>query len=60
MEILNSRAAVNVQLHLIDANTWLEGETGLASVLSGGYTLTLFVDALPSAGGQIRVIAVDK
>ena len=54
------RISENVQLHLIDANTWLEGETGLASVLSGGYTLTLFVDALPSAGGQIRVIAVDK
>ncbi len=51
------RISDEVEIHLIATNSWLGGEEGLSSVLAEGYKLTLFADAKPSQGGQIRVIA---
>lgn len=50
------RISDEVEIHLSSADAWLSGEAGLSSVLADGYTLTLYYDALPSKGGQIRVI----
>lgn len=45
-----------VQVYFEDSETWLSGEEGLAAALADNYDLTLYCDAAPSAGGQIRII----
>ena len=51
------RVSDQVQIHLTEANLWLEGAAGLESVLADGYDLTLYYDRSADQGGQIRVIA---
>ncbi len=50
------RVSGQVQIHLTQADLWLEGAQGLESVLAGGYTLTAYFDRPASEGGQIRLI----
>ena len=50
------RVSDQVQIHLTDADLWLEGTGGLESILADGYTLTLYYDRPASQGGQIRII----
>lgn len=45
-----------VQVYFEDSETWLSGEEGLAAALADNYDLTLYCDAAPSAGGQIRIV----
>ena len=45
-----------VQIHLTQADLWLEGAEGLESILADGYELTLYYDRPASEGGQIRII----
>ena len=51
------RVSDQVEIHLSDADMWLSGADGLASVLADGYELTLYYDRSADQGGQIRVIA---
>ena len=48
-----------VQIHLSDADLWLSGEDGLATVLADGYDLTLYYDRAPNEGGRIRLIVAE-
>ena len=50
------RVSDRVQIHLTEADLWLEGAEGLASVLADGYTLTLYYDRSADEGGQVRLI----
>ena len=50
------RVSDAVQIHVADTDLWLSGTDGLASVLAGGYDLTLYFDRAPSEGGQVRII----
>lgn len=52
----NGLLHVRVQIHLTEADLWLEGAEGLASVLADGYTLTLYYDRSADEGGQVRLI----
>ena len=49
-----------VEIYMDDANSWLSGEAGLASVLADGYDLTLYYDRSPSEGGQVRIIVAES
>ena len=51
------RVSGQVQIHLTEADLWLEGTEGLESVLADGYALTLYCDRSAGEGGQVRVIA---
>ena len=50
------RVSDRVQIHLTEADVWLEGAGGLESVLADGYTLTLYYDRSADQGGQVRII----
>ena len=50
------RVSDQVQIHLTDADLWLEGTGGLESILADGYTLTLYYDRSAAQGGQVRII----
>ena len=50
------RVSGQVQIHLTQADLWLEGAEGLESILADGYELTLYYDRPASEGGQIRII----
>ena len=52
----NGLLHVRAQIHLTEADLWLEGAEGLASVLADGYTLTLYYDRSADEGGQVRLI----
>ncbi len=53
------RVSDQVEIHLSDADMWLSGADGLASVLADGYELTLYYDRAPDQGGQIRIIVAE-
>ena len=50
------RVSDQVQIHLTQADLWLEGAAGLERILADGYTLTLYYDRGAAQGGQIRII----
>lgn len=51
------RVSDQVQIHLTQADLWLEGAEGLEQVLADGYALTLYYDRSADQGGQVRIIA---
>ena len=50
------RVSDRVQIHLTEADVWLEGAEGLESVLADGYDLTVYYDRAADQGGQVRII----
>ena len=50
------RVSDQVQIHLTQADLWLEGAEGLERILADGYTLTLYYDRSADQGGQVRII----
>ena len=52
----NGLLHVRAQIHLTEADVWLEGTGGLESVLADGYTLTLYYDRPADQGGQVRIV----
>ena len=51
------RVSDQVQVHLTDADLWLEGTDGLERALADGYDLTVYYDRSADKGGVIRLIA---
>lgn len=47
-----------VQIHLTETDTWLSGGDGLAAVLAGDFTLTVYADQ-DASGRQVRIILAD-
>lgn len=54
------RISEAVQVHVVDTDLWLSGEDALTSILADDYTLALYCDREPSAGGQVRIIRVSR
>ena len=53
------RVSDQVQIHLTEADLWLEGAEGLEQILADGYDLTLYYDRSAGEGGQIRIITAE-
>ncbi|MBE6910038.1 MAG: S-layer homology domain-containing protein [Ruminococcaceae bacterium] len=47
-----------VEIYFSGTDTWISGTDALITLLSGDYTFEAYYDAVPSAGGRIRVIVV--
>lgn len=54
------RVSDRVEIHVSDAGVWLSGESGLLSVLGGGYDLTVCYDSVSAGGGRIRLIRAER
>ena len=53
------RVSEQVEIHLSEADLWLNGTEGLMSVLADNYELTAYYDRAPDEGGQIRIIVAE-
>ena len=53
------RVSDQVEIHLSEADIWLEGTEGLETILADGYDLTLYYDRAPEEGGQVRIIVAE-
>jgi len=46
----------NVEIFMAKTEKWTSGSNNLSTMLSDGYNLVMYYDALPQNGGQVRII----